>query len=192
MFKFSAACTLATALVLTPLSPIKAQTVQDPAVASTIPQATIATPALNEITIPDGTELSCVTVEAISSKTAHEGDALTFKVENDVVINNVVAIAKGTLVKAEVGTAKKSGMFGRGGSLSVRVISTNAVDGQTIKLRASKGAEGDNKTGATVALVVVFGVLGFLKKGKNAEIQPGTKITTYTDEAKTVVPKAAV
>lgn len=186
MFKISAACTLAAALLLTPIASISAQTNHGHAAAP------VTVTALNEVTIPDGTELSCVTVDAISSKSAHQGDALTFKIENDVVINGVVAIAKGTIVKAEVGTAKKSGMFGRGGSLSVRVLSTSAVDGQTIKLRASKGAEGDNKTGATVALVVVFGVLGFLKKGKNAEIPAGTKITSYTDETKTVIPKAAV
>lgn len=37
-----------------------------------------------------------------------------------------------------------------------------------------------------MALVVLFGPLGFLKHGKNAEIKEGTKIKVFTDETKTV------
>lgn len=99
------------------------------------------------VVLPDGTEFTVVTTEEITSKTASEGDLLTFKVAVDVVINGHVVIAKDALVKGEVSTAK---------------------------------------TGTTVALVVLFGPLGFLKKGKQAIIKPGTAIKVYTDEAKSV------
>jgi hypothetical protein len=138
------------------------------------------------VVIPDGTEITAVTTETISSKTAHEDDAITFKVEEDVAINGTVVIARGAIIKGVVTNAKKSGFFGRGGELNVRVESTQTVDGQKIKVRASKGREGDNATGTTVALVVLFGPLGFLKKGKNAEIKEGTKLKVFTDEEKTV------
>lgn len=138
------------------------------------------------VVIPDGTEISAVTTETISSKTATEGDSIAFKVDEDVTINGVVVIAKGTLIKGEVTNAQSSGHFGKAGKLSVRVNSTETIDHQKIKVRASKGKEGDNKTGTTVALVVLFGPLGFLKKGKNAEIKEGTKIKVFTDEEKTV------
>jgi hypothetical protein len=36
---------------------------------------------------------------------------------------------------------------------------------------------------------VLFGPLGFLKKGKNAVIKPGTEIKVYTDEEKKVAVK---
>jgi hypothetical protein len=138
------------------------------------------------IVVPDGTEISAVTTDTISSKTSHEDDAITFKVEEDVVVNGEIVIAKGTIVKGIVTNAKKSGYFGRGGQLNVRIESTTTADGQKIKLRASKGKEGGDKTGTTVALVILFGPLGFLKKGKNAEIKEGTKIKVFTDEEKTV------
>jgi hypothetical protein len=138
------------------------------------------------IVIPDGTEISAVTTETISSKTAQEDDPITFKVEEDIVIDGEVVIAKGTLLKGVVSNAKKSGFFGKGGELNVRIESTETVDRQKLKVRAAKGKAGDNKTGATVALVVLFGPLGFLKKGKNAEIKEGTKIKVFTDEEKTV------
>lgn len=159
------------------------------ALAATAQDATAAAqdaPAAAEIVLPDGTELHVVTTEEISSKTAAEGDALTFKVEEDLSLNGKVVIAKGALVKGEVSNAKKSGRMGKAGALSIRVLSTETVDGQRVKLRASKGKEGDDKTGTTVALVVLFGPLGFLKKGKDAKIKQGTRIKAYTDEEKKV------
>ena len=136
--------------------------------------------------IPDGTEFTVVTIEEISSKTASEGDPLTFKVAEDVKIDGQVVIAKDTLVKGVIANAKKAGMMGRGGSLGIRVESTTTVDNQKLKLRSSKGKEGDDKTGTTVALVVLFGPLGFLKHGKNAKIKAGTEIKVYSDEEKRV------
>lgn len=136
--------------------------------------------------IPDGSEFTVVTVDEISSKTAAEGDPITLKVAEDVKIDGLTVIAKGSLVKGIVAQAKKAGMMGRGGSLGIRVESTTTVDNQKLKLRSTKGKEGDDKTGTTVALVVLFGPLGFLKKGKNAVIKPGTEIKVYTDEEKKV------
>lgn len=145
-----------------------------------------AVPQAAEVVIPDGTEFTVVTIEEISSKTATEGDPLNFRVESDVRINDRVVIAKDTLVKGTVAAAKKSGFFGRGGNLAIRIESVTTVDNQKVKLRASKGKEGGDKTGTTVALVVLFGPLGFLKKGKQAIIKPGTQIKVFTDEDKKV------
>jgi hypothetical protein len=142
--------------------------------------------AENVRVIPDGAEFTVVTIDEISSKTAAEGDPLTFKVAEDVKIDGQTVVAKGSLVKGVVGQAKKAGMMGRGGSLGIRVESAMTVDNQKLKLRSTKGKEGDDKTGTTVALVVLFGPLGFLKKGKNAVIKPGTEIKVYTDEEKKV------
>jgi hypothetical protein len=136
--------------------------------------------------IPDGAEIAVVTTETLSSKTATEGDPVTFRVDEDFKVNGITVIAKGTMVKGYVSNSEKNGHFGKAGKLSVRIESTKTVDSQTIKLRASKGKEGEGKTGTTVALVVLFGPLGFLKHGKNAEIKEGTKIKVFTDEAKTV------
>ncbi|CAN5539694.1 hypothetical protein BH10ACI2_BH10ACI2_11350 [soil metagenome] len=144
---------------------------------------------MKSVVIPDGTEISAVTTETLSSKTAQEDDPITFKVDEDVLVDGNIVIAKGTTLKGVVTNAKKSGFFGKGGELNVRVESTQTVDNQKIRVRASKGKEGDNKTGTTIALVVLLGplgLLGLLKKGKNAEIKEGTKIKVFTDEEKTV------
>ena len=40
----------------------------------------------SDVVIPDGTDFDILTVDEISSKTASEGDALTFKVADDLKI----------------------------------------------------------------------------------------------------------
>jgi hypothetical protein len=142
-----------------------------------------------EVVIPDGTEFNVLTTEELSSKTATEGDPINFRVEEDLKINGLTVIAKDSLVKGTVAAAKKSGFFGRGGNLAIRIESVMTVDNQKMKLRSSKGKSGDDKTGTTVALVVLFGPLGFLKKGKQAIIKPGTQVKVFTDEEKKVQPR---
>lgn len=148
--------------------------------------AQVPVPQGKTVVIPDGTEIAAVTTETISSKTAHEDDPITFKVDEDVVVDGVVVIAKGAIIKGIVTNAKKSGYFGKGGELNVRVETTETVDKQKLRVRAAKGKEGENKTGTTIVLVVLLGPVGLLKKGKNAEIKEGTKIKVFTDEEKTV------
>ena len=172
------------AAVLMVITAITAQLTIFPMAAASVGQEPSS--QLSEVVIPDGTEFTVVTTEEISSKTATEGDPLSFKVAEDLKVNGHIVIAEGTLVKGVVASAKKAGMMGRGGNLGIRVESTTAVDNQKIKLRSSKGKEGDDKTGTTVALVVLFGPLGFLKHGKNAKIKSGTQIKVFTDEEKKI------
>lgn len=139
------------------------------------------------VTIADGTELKITTTEDISSQKVVEGDPLNFKVLEDLKINGRTVIAKDTLVKGTVATAKKKGFMGKGGDLSVRIESTQTVDNQKIKLRASKSGAGGDNMGSTVALTVLFGPLGLLRKGKEAKIKAGTVLTAYVDENKTVM-----
>jgi hypothetical protein len=139
-----------------------------------------------EVTIPDGTELIAVLEEELSSGSATEGDPINFKLKDDLVVNGKVVIARDTLIKGTIANAQKAGRMGKGGKLGIRVESTTAVDGQKVRLRASKGGEGGDKVGTVIALSVFFGLFGLLKRGKNAKIKKGTEIKTYTDESKVV------
>ena len=137
--------------------------------------------------IPDGTEVKVITIEEVSGKHSVEGDQLNFKVAEDVVLNGNVVIAKGTIVKATVTAAKKPGFAGTSGKLSIRLDSTKTVDGQDVKLRASKAGKGGTNTGTTVAMVVFLGPIGLLKHGKDAKLPAGTNLSGFTDESRTVV-----
>jgi hypothetical protein len=138
------------------------------------------------VTVPEGVEFSAVTTEKLSSKTASEGDRIALRVDEDVRVDGAVVIPKGSLVRGAVTDAKAAGRMGRGGKLNIRIESTTLADGQRINVRSTKAKSGDDATGTTVALTVLFGPVGLLKKGSDAEIKEGTRITLFTDESKSV------
>lgn len=78
-------------------------------------------------------------------------------------------------------SAKKKGYMGQAGELNVRLNYLRVGDSR-LRLRASKGGEGKGAMGATVALTVLFGPLGLLKRGHDIEIKPGQTITAYLDQ----------
>ena len=51
-----------------------------------------------------------------------------------------------------------------------------------VRLRGTKGKEGQGKTGTAVTLTVLFGPLGLLKHGKQVEVKEGSPLTAYVDE----------
>lgn len=140
-----------------------------------------------ELLLPEGTEFSVETVDEISSKTASENDPVNLRVIDSVRVGDMVVIRAGTLVKGIIATVEQRGHLGKGGKLGIRVESTTIVDGQKVKLRASKGKGDTGTVGSTIVLSVLISPLFLLRRGNHAVIKPGTKIQVFTDEQKKVV-----
>lgn len=147
--------------------------------------ATAASPA-KTVDVPEGTEFYVVTTEPISSKSASQGQRVAMKVDENVLVNGELVIAKGTPVRAEVGEVKGAGMFGKAGKLSLRIESTSAVDNRKVALRGTKNSEGKGRTGTMVAVTLLVSPVGVFIKGKNITYPEGTRLTVYTDEAVSV------
>jgi hypothetical protein len=129
----------------------------------------------------DGTEVTLKFAADISSKTAHEGDPVEFLLDGDLKVTETVVVAKGAHAVATVSAAKKAGMMGKPGDLSVQLQYLIAGSNH-VRLRGTKGKEGESKTGATVALTVLFGPIGLIKHGKDVDIPAGTPLTAYIDQ----------
>ncbi|HXC46786.1 MAG TPA: hypothetical protein VNU20_00745 [Candidatus Sulfotelmatobacter sp.] len=129
----------------------------------------------------DSTEVPLKFATDVNSKSAHEGDPVEFLLDEDIKVGDTVVVPKGAHAVATVSAAKKAGMMGRPGELNVQlqylVVGTNHIH-----LRGTKGKEGDSKTGATVALTVIFGPIGLIKHGKNVDIPIGTPLKAYVDQ----------
>jgi len=129
----------------------------------------------------EGTQVPLKFATALSSKTAHEGDPVEFLLDDDLKVEDSIVISKGAHAVATVSNAKKAGMMGRPGDLSVQI--NYLVSGSNhVRIRGTKGREGDSKTGATVALTVIFGPIGLIKHGKNVEIPARTPFTAYVEQ----------
>jgi hypothetical protein len=129
----------------------------------------------------DATQVALKFASDLTSKTAHEGDPVEFVLDEDVKVADSVVVSKGAHAVAVVSIAKHAGMMGKPGELSIQLQYLIAGSNH-IRLRGTKGREGESKTGATVALTVLFGPIGLIKHGKDVQIAAGTALTAYVDQ----------
>lgn len=166
-----------------------AQEPQQPAPdAAKPPDAAVATPpAPVKLELKEGSDVSLKFAQDLSSKTAADDDPVALVLDEDLKVGDVVVVKAGAKAVGTITHAKKSGMMGKAGELNMR-LEYLIVDNSRLRLRGTKGKEGEGKVGAAVALTVLFGPIGLIKHGKNVEIKQGTPLRAYTDAALVVVP----
>jgi hypothetical protein len=126
----------------------------------------------------EGEEVDLQFAQDLSSKTAAEGDPVAFTLVDDVKVDGVVVAKAGSRAFGEVSKAEKSGMMGKAGELSIR-LNYLKVGEEKIKLRGTKGKEGQSGVTSTIVLTVLFGPIGLIKHGKNVEIKQGQAFHAY-------------
>jgi len=170
-----------------PAAPSNASALMDGA-AATPPPASAAAPvaqpadaSAGKFLLHESTEVELKFANDLSSKTASDGDKVELVLDSDLKIGEVVVARKGAHAVATVVNAKKAGMMGKPGELNIQLEHMVAGDNR-VRLRGTKGREGDSKTGTAVALTVLFGPIGLIKHGKNVEIKAGTPLTAFVDQ----------
>ncbi len=134
-----------------------------------------------KLVLKEGTDVKLKFTDDLSSKTAAEGDPVSLTLDEDLKVGDVVVVKAGAKAVGTISNAKKAGMMGKAGELNMRLEHLTAGD-QRIRIRGSKGKEGEGKEGTTVALTVLFGPIGLIKHGKNVEIKAGTPLAAYVDQ----------
>ena len=175
-----------------PSPAVSSTTPAGPSAPATTPSDNTAQPAAApvKVTLKEGTEVNLKFAQTLSSKTAVIGDPVELVLDEDLLVGSAVAARKGSRAVATITNAKKAGMMGRGGDLSLHLEYLKAGDTR-VKLRGVQGRQGDDKTGATVGLVIAFGVIGFMKHGKQAEVKEGTPIKAFVDQDVELAPAGA-
>lgn len=135
----------------------------------------------NSCLLRDSIEVPLKFANDVNSKTAHEGDPVEFILDQDLKVGDAVVVAKGAHAVATVSAAKKAGMMGKPGELSIQLQYLLAGSSH-VRLRGTQGREGQGKTGTAVALTVLFGPIGLIKHGKNVDIAAGTALNAYVDQ----------
>jgi len=158
-----------------------------PVTAAPQPSAPVAQVPSSPLVLRDGSDVPLKFAEDLSSKTAAEGDPVAFVLDDDLKVNGVVVAKAGCKAVGEVTKASKSGMMGKAGELSIRLDYLKVGD-QKVRLRGSKGKEGQSGTTGAVVLTVLFGPIGLIKHGKNVEIKQGTSFPAYVSDDITLPP----
>lgn len=164
------------------------------AVAASAVVAPAATPAAAPVPdangkymLHEGTDVNLVFAEDLTSKTAAEGDPVTLTLSDNLTVGNIIVAKAGSKAFGEVTTAKKAGMMGAAGDLSIRLNYLKTADGK-IMLRGTKGKEGESGVTGAVVLTVLFGPLGLIKHGHNVEIKTGQAIHAFVADDVALVP----
>ncbi len=119
--------------------------------------------------------------ETISTKDVVSGGTVNFSVLSDVKASNgAIVIKAGAPVTAQITFAKKNGMIGKSGQITVSDFHTIAVDGSYVPLSASISAEPDDNMTTSIVLGVLICPLFLLMKGDEAKVPAGTTKTAYT------------
>lgn len=134
-----------------------------------------------KLVLKEGSDVKLKFADDLTSKTANEGDPVTLILDEDLKVGDVVVARSGAKAVGEITNAKKAGMMGKAGELNLRLDHLTVGD-QRVKLRGSKGKEGEGKVGTAVALTVLFGPIGLIKHGKNVEVKAGTALNVYVDQ----------
>lgn len=149
--------------------------------AAIIAACIVSTAAIAEpVKLAEGTEIKVTFDQTISSATNVQGDTFTISLADPINLGNGVVIPAGFKGRGEVSAAEKRGMMGRGGELNVR-LEYIRIGETRVPLRGNRASEGANSTGSTIALTVLFGPLGLLKRGKDITINSGQTITAFVD-----------
>lgn len=135
---------------------------------------TIANVMPGHIYIPKKTMLNVVLIEPASSKTHKKNQQVEFKTTENLIINGVVVIPKGTIGMGYVYEVQKAGGFGRKGVLRIAGKEIKTLNNVSVPLR--KGLEGKGKTdgGAVAVAAAVSLVGGLFMKGSNINYPAGT------------------
>lgn len=130
------------------------------------------------VMLREGTDVPLKFAQALSSKSAAEGDPVAFILDEDLKVGDVVVAKAGSKAFGEVSNVKKSGMMGKAGELNVRLDYLKVGDSK-IKLRGTKDREGASGTTGAIVLTVLFGPIGLIKHGKNIDIPQGSALKAY-------------
>ena len=144
---------------------------------------TVEPPA--KIILREGTDVRLKFAQTLSSKTAVDDDPINFVLDEDLKVGDVTVVKAGAKAVGTVTNSKKAGMLGKSGELNLR-LEYLVVGDSRLRLRGTKGKEGEGKVGTAVALTVIFGPIGLIKHGKNVDIKEGAPLSAYTDQDYTV------
>ena|GEM_PF-341398 len=153
-----------------------------------------ATPSVNQnqaakppdFRLEDGTPIKLRLSRTISSADAQANDKVDFEVLEEVKVDGIAVIPKGSVAWGTVTEAQSKRRMARGGKLDVNIDDVRLVDGEKAALRAVREVKGGGHTGGMTAGIVATSLIVWpaapfflFMHGKDVTIPKGTEVTAY-------------
>ena len=109
--------------------------------------------AQKQVTIKGGTVVPVEAVKNVRATEVQVGQNVDFKVARDIIVDGIIAIPAGTIVKGNVYEAKRSTAFGTKGRLGIRLRYLNLPSGDVVNFASSEVyIQGKNRTALSVII----------------------------------------
>jgi hypothetical protein len=138
--------------------------------------------------IHDGTPIKLRLAENVSSGDARAGQQVPFECIEDLQVDGVTVLPKGTVAMGVVTEAEPKRSMGRAGKLDMSISYARLTDNEKVALRAVKEAKGGSHTGAMAGAMVATSLIIWpaapfflFIKGKDITIPQGTEITAFVE-----------
>jgi PEGA domain len=138
--------------------------------------------------LQDGTPVRLRLSRNVSSEDAHTGDSVDFEVLEDVAVNAILVIPKGSVAIGSVTEAQPKRRMGRAGKLEIVLDYVRLGDTEKAAVRAVKDAKGGSHTAGMTAGIVATGILFFpaapfflFMHGKDITVPKGAEMTAYVN-----------
>src|SRR5579864_427435 len=119
-----------------------------------------AMPAItSQLTLLDGTPIRLKLKRNLSSADARVDDQVDFESVEDVTVDGVLVIPKGSVAIGTITQAQAKRRMARGGKLDLNIDYVRLADTQKAQLRAVKATKGGGHTGGMVTGMVVTGLV---------------------------------
>jgi hypothetical protein len=137
-------------------------------------------------TLQDGTPVKLQLTRALSSADSKAGQEISFEVVDDIDVEGVTVLHRGSSAIGVVTEAEAKKRMGRAGKLNFTITSVQLADDEKVALRAVNDAKGDSRVKGMTALMVsgvpmVAAPFLLLMKGGDSSIPKGTQITAFID-----------
>jgi hypothetical protein len=136
--------------------------------------------------LEDATPVHLVLSENLSSASAVTGQTVEFEVVDDIVVDDLLVIPRGSTAWATVTDAEHKKHLGRGGKLDLNIDKVRLADGEKALLRGVKDTQGGGHTGAMTGAIVATSLIVWpaapfflFMHGKDITIPKGTQITAF-------------
>lgn len=151
-----------------------------------------------DIEVPEGTKVKVRLEQPLSSESAEVNQSLQLSTGDDITVNDVVLIPRGSVVNGTVVQVVPKRTMGRTGKLDFSIDNIIAPDGGKIPLRYAvvkkKGGSHAVRTGViTAGVAVLFWPAApfiLLMHGKEATFPQGMTFEVFTDAKYTIKPRA--
>ena len=124
----------------------------------------------------------------VSSADAHVGDSVDFEVLEDVAVNGILVIPKGSVAVGTVTEVRSKRRMGRAGKLEIVLDYVRLADTNKAAIRAVKDAKGGSHVAGMTAGIVATGLLFFpvaplflLVHGNDITVPKGAALAAYVN-----------